>query len=180
MNIFTDLLCKSYLLPTDWLHLTDRLVDYCIWLTNTSVLLYESDWLNDKLLTEWMTQCERLLDLTDWQHLQDWVHLHDWLHCNKNNKRKIGKTNHLIDFHYYCIWLAKTYVWITKSEWLNEWLHVKDCLDLTYWLHHQDWDHLHDWPHLTDWLTTSIWITAFDCLTTSDWLTISDFLCYIK
>ena len=131
-------------------------------------------------LTEWMTPCERLLDLTDWQHLQDWVHLHDWLHCNKNNKRKIGKTNHLINFHYYYIWLAKTSVWMTKSEWLNEWLHVKDCPDLTHWIHHHYWDHLHDWPHLTDWLTTSKWITAFDCLTTSDRLTISDFLCYIK
>ena len=87
----------------------------------------------------------------------------------------------------YCIWLAKTSVWMTKSEWLNEWLHVKDHLDLTYCLHQQNWDHLHGWPHLTDrvhqtdWLTTSEWITTFDCLTTSDWLTISDFdLFYIK
>ena len=85
----TDWLTTSYW-QTGWLNSSNWLNYFCIWQTNTSLWLYESDWLINFWLNEWphVKDCK---DLTDWLHLQDWVHLQDWLHLNKNNKRKIGK-----------------------------------------------------------------------------------------
>ena len=85
----------DYNLLTDWLYLTDRLdnwthqIDfnyYYIWLTHLSGWLNESDRLNDKLLTEWMTPYDWLssyyiLTKTAWLTTSDWLTTLDFNLC---------------------------------------------------------------------------------------------------
>ena len=102
LNIFSDLLCKSYIL-TDYILLTDWLTEYIwlTWITTASEWLTHlfgcmnfTDWMTNFWLNEW-PHVKDCIDLTDWLNLQDWFHLHDWLHHNKNTRRKIGKNKTL-------------------------------------------------------------------------------------
>ena len=91
--------------------------------------------------------------------LSYYVNLTDWLTTSYWQTGWLNSSNWL---NYFCIWQTNTSLWLYESDWsinfwLNEWPHVKDCIDLT------------DYICKTDYILIKI------IKGRSDWLTISDF-----